>query len=153
MQLVYLAIELCSLIPWNDDEKVVPEIICSFQGCLILVALEVQHNFICREKNLSVLSNFPSLIHCYVGGIYDIELIINSCPQLKRIIFSADSFGFSRFQSMQNHNLQQLSIKPHFLNVSIPTSFLQLVSAHSIHVVLCTGRLYAEGITALRKFS
>jgi len=32
---------------------------------------------------------------------------------------------------------------------SLYTSFLQLVSAHSRLVHMCTGRLYAEGITAL----
>jgi len=97
------------------------------------------------------LSNSPSLVHCFVGGVYDIQVIINSCPKLKCIIYSGGSAGFSRLLSIKNQTLQQFYIKPHFLNVTIPTSFLQSVSAHGklVHVVLCTGTLLADGIIAL----
>jgi len=152
MKLAYLAIEICVLIPWKDDGQADTEIICLFQECVTLKALEVHDNKHCstnRKESLSTLSKLPSLVHCFMQDIpYGIEAIITCCPHLKYFTHSSHSPQFSHLLS-QNLELEQLRIET--FDVAIPNIFLQLVSVYGrlVHVVLRTGILYDVGVTAL----
>ena len=101
MKLAYLAIEICALIPWKDDGQADREIICLFQDCTTLKALEVHDNknhSTDRKESLSTLSKFPSLVHCFVQDIpHGIEVIITCCPNLKYFIHSSHSPQFSHY--------------------------------------------------------
>ena len=154
MRLTYLAVNICTLIPLEEDK---PEIVSSFQECVNLKALEVHHSYCYHDEHknydLSVLSNFSSLLHCFIGDIHNnIEVVINSCSKLKYLVHSSLSSHFSYKVSTQNENLEQLCIKsalPRY--VEIPNTFMQSVSAHGglVHVALCTGIVYGDGVTAL----
>ena len=154
MKLAYLAIEICALIPWKDDGQADREIICLFQDCTTLKALEVHDNknhSTDRKESLSTLSKFPSLVHCFVQDIpHGIEVIITCCPNLKYFIHSSHSPQFSHLPS-QNLELEQLRIEAFNRDLAIPNIFLQLVSVYGrlVHVVLCTDILYDIGATAL----
>jgi len=160
MSLTYLAIDLCVLLPLEKDDQAEPEIISSFQECLNLKALEFHSGcrkcYECKcqcnvtEQNmLSVLSNFPSLTRCFVGGIYyDVNVIINGCSMLKCFTHIGCSLIFPWQLPTQNCNLEQFCI---IADVLVPNLFMQSVSAHGalVHVILCIGILYGDGITAL----
>ena len=120
MRLTYLAIELCALIPWEDDSQTKEGIIGSYQKCLSLKALEVRRSLYCSKcaihypqrnyYNLSVLSNFPSLVHCIVDKIYcNSDAVISSCAGIKYFMDSSHLTYFplqvSSSSSMQHHNL------------------------------------------------
>jgi len=149
MKLTYLAISLCVLIPWEEGEQAELEIIRSFQECINLRALETKHNNPRQHYDLSVLSNFPSLVHCLVSQYpYGIEVLINSCPKLKYLRYFADFPHFSN-SVIQNSNLEQLHIIATY--ASIPNTFMQTVSAHGglVHVLLYASHFSDDGITAL----
>jgi len=107
MRLTYLAIELCAMTPQTEHEQ---EIISLFQECIYLKAIEVRRTRLGKLKHdLSVLSCFPSLVHCIVGDIPNsIEVVINSCSKLKYFVYSS---YFLQLLSIQNKNVEQLSIK------------------------------------------
>ena len=157
MRLTYLAIDLCVLIPQEENGQAKPEIINSFHKCSKLKSLEFQKSACCPgckdKRDLSVLSSFPSLVHCFVSNFSaDIEIILNSCSKLKYITYACHCSEFSKQLPIQNENLEQLcirSVSPE--HVRIPAIFMQSVSAHGrlVHVVLRVGILYADGITAL----
>ena len=154
MRLTYLAIELNVLIPWTEE---VNEIISLFPKCINLKTLEVHRTCSTGRENLfynlSVLSSFPSLVHCFVGNIaYDIEVIINYCSKLKYFVHSSYSTQFADLPIIPNESLEQLCIKSAKpLTVIVSDTFLQSVSVHGglVHVALCVGVLFADGITAL----
>jgi len=163
MRLTYLAIELCVLIPWEDDGQNKEEIIDLFKKCFYLKAIEVHGQELCskcgidhtqrKHYDLSILSNFHSLVHCIVGDIHsDIEALY-SCAGIKYLSISSQQSHFSWDEpSVQNKNLEQLCIKPNKSDcMSIPDTFLQSVSAHGglVHVVLCGGGFSGGGIIAL----
>ena len=149
MKLTYLAISLCVLIPWEEDEPAELEIIRSFQECINLKALETKHYNPRQHYDLSVLSNFPSLVHCLVSQYpYGIEVLINSCPKLRYLKYFANFPHFSN-SVIKNSNLQQLRIIAN--HASIPYTFMQRVSAHGglVHVLLRASHFSDDGITAL----
>jgi len=163
LRLTYLAIELCVLIPWEDDGQNKEEIIDLFKKCFYLKAIEVHGQELCskcgidhtqrKHYDLSILSNFHSLVHCIVGDIHsDIEALY-SCAGIKYLSISSQQSHFSWDEpSVQNKNLEQLCIKPNKSDcMSIPDTFLQSVSAHGglVHVVLCGGGFSGGGIIAL----
>ena len=65
MRLTYLAIELCITRRVEDKEK----LIYLFQECINLKALEIHFDGRVKKRELSVFSNFPSLVHCIVGNM------------------------------------------------------------------------------------
>ena len=80
MRLVYLATELCVLIPRRKEGQFMPEI-DSFKEFLNLKALQFHRSGTCnncahRQRDLSVLSNFPSIVHCIVGNTDHIDVIL-----------------------------------------------------------------------------
>ena len=156
MRLSYLAIELCVLTPWGDNKQINQEIIRLLQECSTLQALEIHCGFSLsnsrRKRNLSVLSNFPSLVYCLVGNSYSdspvcIKLVVNSCAKLKYLschsAFLSDSLA-------QNINLEQLYLYRTSNDTDLCT-FMQSISDHGglVHVVLSAGVLYDDGVTAL----
>jgi len=154
MRLTYLAIELCVIIP---DVEEVQRIISFFPKCMTLKALEVQHTRSAGRQNLSydlsVLSKFPSLVHCFVGNIpYEIEVVINSCSKLKYFVHSSYTTEFEDIPITPNESLEQLCIKSaEPREVVVSDAFLRSVSAHGrlVHVALCVGVLFTDGIIAL----
>jgi len=142
MMLIYLAIQLHVLIPWEQHKQADPDIIGSFKKCLNLKALEIARSS--HRRDLSVLSNFPSLVHCLVDDV-DIKVIVNNCVMLKYL--SGRWYTFTLGLSAQN-NLEQLCIS---ISCSDTDTFLQSISAHGglVHVVLSAITLYDDGITAL----
>ena len=154
MKLTYLATELCVLIPQAEN---VTEIISFFPKCVNLKAIEVQRTRSAGREhlfyNLSVLSEFPSLVHCFVGNIpYEIEVVLNSCSNLKCFVHSSYTTEFSDMLISPNKDLEQLCIKSaEPREVIVSDTFLQLVSAHGglVHVALCVGILFTYGIVAL----
>jgi len=160
MKLFYLAIEVSVLIPWVDDEQVDLDIIRSYRECLNLKAMEIYngdnyHSHI--RRNLSALSNFPSLVYCKVVNRFsspvDVELVINGCAKLKYL--SSHSTSLSHCLT-RNVKLEQL-----YLDISYRSScrssstdiitFMQSVSAHGglVRVVLHSVTLYDDGIVSL----
>jgi len=153
MRLTYLGIELVVLLPWIFE---INKIISLFQQCIDLKAIEVQRTrfgYKHISHNLSVLSNFPSLIYCFVGNIpFNIEAIVNSCLKLKYFVHSSYSSEFLNQSVAENDGLEQLCIKSaEPRDAVVPDTFLESVSAHGrlVHVALCVGTLYTDGITAL----
>ena len=143
MKLTYLAIDLYLLIQNKQ------EIIMSFQECVNLKALEIIGPPNTRQNyDLSVLSSFPSLVHCVVG-LYpcDVESLIKGCPKLKYLKYAVNFHFFNSV--VQKNNLQQLYIAAD--DESIPNTFVQSISAHGglVHVVLHVNCISEYGIHAL----
>jgi len=170
MKLTYLAIELeaITLIRWinykifrtkdkiEDNNSLFQECICLFQQCVSLKALEIHATYGSAKetRNLSVLSYFPSLVHCVVGDVPDnIEVVINSCSKLKYFVHTCWTSEFSCCLPVLNRNLEQLCIKAASIDrtLAIPNTFMQSVSAHGrlVHVVLCAGIFSSGGIITL----
>ena len=153
MRLTYLAIEhhIITRIRWVEDRE---KMIRLFQECLSLKALEIHADGSSVKKcELSVLSNFPSLVHCIVGNVSNnVEVVINSCSKLKYFVHVGWTLKFSHKLSTKNNNLEELCIKSfHVDTLSIPDIFMQSVSAHGglVHVVLCAGTFSSGGIITL----
>jgi len=152
MKLSYLGIDLSMLIPRIDE---VTEVISLFQQCINLKAIEVQRarRFGHFGYDLSVLSDFPSLVHCHIVNVpREIDAVINNCSKLKYFVHSSYSSKFSDLSVVENDSLEQLCIKsigPS--NVVVPDTFLESVSVHGglVHVALRVGALFTDGITAL----
>ena len=144
MKLTYLAIQLCVLIPWELNGQAEPEIVSSFQKCLNLKALEVWSRCNRRQRDFSVLSHFPSLVHYLVDHV-DVAVIVNNCTKLK---YLSSCYAYSSHLLPQNNNLEQLCIH---VSSSNTDTFLQSISAHGglVHVVLSAITLYDDGITGL----
>jgi len=170
MKLTYLAIEIKAItliksigkqIFKNKDKLksyngLFQECICLFQQCVSLKALEIHASYgsVKGTRNLSVLSYFPSLVHCVVGDVPDnIEAIINSCLKLKYFVHTCWTSEFSYRLPVLNRNLEQLCIKAPSVDhkTAIPDIFMQSVSAHGglVHVVLCAGIFSSGGIITL----
>jgi len=90
MKLTHLAVELCVLIPSANNEQ---KLISLFQKCTNLQALEV-HDFKHAIRNMSIMSHFPSLIHCIISSAYDCATdltdILTTCKYLKCLNYSID---------------------------------------------------------------
>jgi len=157
MKLTYLGIELSVIVPLEHDGNVESEIFASFQECFNLKSIEIFSNeYLTSDctagwRNLSVLSNFPSLVHCFVSYIpVDVDVIIRSCSQLKYLMYSGSCSDFSP-SLIQHYSLEQVYITLFNQRSSIPDTFLQSISGHGglVHVVLLARYLSIEGITAL----
>ena len=155
MKLTHLAVELCVLLPSTRNKQ---SLIGSFQKCSNLQALESKS--LCSECTLrfvgnvtSVLSYFPSLIHC-VLTVHDhqytnaLQEVLNSCKKLKYLLYT-DDHPIRLLSLSLNLCLQQLFIAS--CNAEIPNAFLKVVSAHGglVHVVLNVRSLTSDGIAIL----
>ena len=155
MRLTYLAIEhyMITNIRWVEDKQAKEKMIHLFQECINLKALEIHFDGRVKKRELSVFSNFPSLVHCIVGNMSNnVEVMINSCSKLKYFVHAGWNSKFSHKLSTKNNNLEELCIKSfHLDTLSIPDIFMQSVSTHGglVHVVLCAGTFSSGGIITL----
>ena len=158
MKLTHLAVEVCALLTTENDKL---QLIVSFQKCTSLRAIELwstQCDRECRsllaDGSISVLSHFPSLIHCvldvslhshYITGLQD---ILTSCKELKYLHYSHDLLSQSLFV-LCNTNLQQLYIESYTAVIS--STFMSTISAHGglVHVVLNVKSVTSEGVAIL----
>ena len=154
MRLTYLAIEhyMITNIRWVEDKQAKEKLIHLFQECINLKALEIHFDGRVKKRELSVFSNFPSLVHCIVGNMSNnVEVMINS-SKLKYFVHAGWNSKFSHKLSTKNNNLEELCIKSYHVDtLSIPDIFMQSVSAHGglVHVVLCAGTFSSGGIITL----
>ena len=148
LKLLYLAIELCALIPNKVDEQTKGAIVALYQKCSHLKALEFGGwcNRNPTHGELLLLSNFTSLMHLSVNFSFPTE-IFNRCKQLKYFICS-DWFDSSR-TFVLNCNLEQLHIDHD--SVDIPDTFMESISAHGrlVHVVMKVNSVTGDGVVAL----
>ena len=146
LQLSYLAIGLCCLLCFENDET--KQIVTNLhQKCLKMKALESYLDHDCtyctESKQLLELSNFPSLIHCITCNIN-----IISIPEKLRYLKYAHGNMYASWP-VANYNLDQLCIVSDQL--ALPDSFMSTISAHGglVHVILSVNFVTQNGIAAL----
>ena len=144
LHLTYLAIELCCLLCFKDDES--KQIITNLhRKCLRMKALESYCG--CSDctvnEQLLQLSNFPSLINCITRHID----IANICEKLRYLKYVGNNISCS--WSTASYNLEQLCIVSDQL--ALPDSFMSTISAHGglVHVILSVNFVTQNGIAAL----
>ena len=156
LQLAYLSIELCALIPHKEDIFNIPRIISLFKKCLWLRALELCDTRFCNEcrdifmKEL-LLPYFPSLVHIMMESSQDAAVIlldtISTCKSLKY-------FKYTNHNSLScsvafECNLVELYIAS--CRTDLPDTFIHSVSAHGglVYVVLCVKSVTGESVAML----
>ena len=147
LQLTYLAIELCCLLCFEENDQTKQIIIGLYQKCLKMKALESYYenncaNCIENEQSLQ-LSNFPSLILC-ITKLID---IVDISEKLRYLKYTGGNMYNS--WSIANCNLEQLCILSDQL--ALPDSFMNAISAHGglVHVILSINFVTQTGIAAL----
>jgi len=157
MKLTHLAVDVCTLLTATEDDE--QQLTMSFLKCTSLRAIEFcstqcdrECRYLLTNGSMSVLSYFPSLVHCtldmslhshYVAGLQD---VLTSCKELKFFHYSHDLLSQSLF-TLCSTNLQQLYINCYTAVFS--TAFMKSISAHGrlVHVVLCAMSVTSEGVT------
>ena len=147
LHLNYLAIELCCLLCFEDDQT--KQIITDLhQKCLKLKSLESECDDQCtkcvvNEQSL-MLSNFSFLIHCYTYFVKN----VNISETLKYLFYLGDADIWWPW-SIKHCNLEQLCIISELL--VLPDSFMNTISAHGglVHVILNVNCVSQTGITSL----
>ena len=154
LRLLYLAIEACVLLPFRKDNHA--RLMGLYQKCSKLRGLEsyrggwscLDCKIIVGGQSSSLLSNFPSLTHCFTTDIQHTTLqdVLSSCRNLKCLKYSNSQ---SLHISQNCTALEQLCIDS--IKISIPNSFMDTISDHGalVHVVLCVHTVVTEGITTL----
>ena len=147
LHLTYLAIELCCLLCFEDDQT--KQIITSLhQKCLKVKALESSSYGDCTECVVNelplMLSNFPLLIHCCTWFMKN----VNICETLRYLCYIGDDDMWWPW-SIKNCNLEQLCTFTETL--VLPDSFMNAISAHGglVHVILNVDFVTQTGIAAL----
>ena len=157
LQLIYLAIEICVLLPSAEDDFAI--LVGLYQNCSNLRRLEsVRGNWTCddcndRKRSSSssslLLSHFSSLTHCIVTKFRHLTLqnILSSCGNLKCLRYS--DIQSSSLLPLNCAALEQLCIESPY--TQIPDSFMNIISAHGglVHVVLYVYDVTTEGIATL----
>jgi len=161
LRLVYLAIETCILLPHKEGDYV--QLVGLYQRCLNLKGLEMYRafgyysnctfceGFVNERSPLSLLSNFPSLIHCITTDVQHVTLqdVLSSCSKLKCLRYTSIHSSCTLKLSQNCGTLEQLCIDSSVVN--IPVSFMDKISAHGglVHVVLCVYTVTIDGIITL----
>ena len=158
LNLTYLAINSCVLMPGKVDEHTKEVLISLYQKCVHLKALEFGHHRFCdqcetidNQLEFVLLSNFTSLIHLFVNVIQPSIImkaeIFSGCTHLKHLILNN---CLSKLDSSCtfNCNLEQVYIN---CDISISDAFMESLSAHGRlnHIILQVGSVSGDGVTAL----
>ena len=152
LQLTNLAIDICCLLCFEDDQT--KQIIIGLhQKCLNMKSLEslcIETCTWCTKcvKNEQLqLSNFPSLIHCISINIER----INISEKLKYLWYVGGLVSCSL--PIANYSLQELCIESDWL--ALPDSFMNTISAHCglVHIILSVNAVTQNGIATLIKNS
>jgi len=156
LRLLYLAIEACVLLPFNDDDHT--KLMGLYQKFLNLRGLESYHgdwscddckSFVGQWSPSSLPSNFPSLTHCLTTDVKHITLqdVLSNCRNLKFLKYS--DIHSLKLPQISAANLRELCIDS--MMVGIPDSFMDVISAHGglVHVVFLVFIVTTEGIATL----
>ena len=163
MKLTHLAIELCIIIPFENDDLHKQNFIRLYQKCSHLRALQLKRDKIVRvcpkcedydDKHCLLLSHFPSLTLCLLENMpfqsaATMHNTVTSCKELKYLkysmYYSEHAINLVPFLG----KLQQLLID--CSSFDIPDEFMHMVSVHSelVHVLLYVKSVTHEGITTL----
>jgi len=146
LQLTYLAIELCCLLCYENNQTK-QSVFSLHQKCVKMKALES-----CLGKNCAkcagnthplLLSNFPLLIH----GVFEGINMVSICERLRYLQYTCDDISLS--WSSLNFNLEQLYIESDRL--VLLDSDMNALSAHGrlVHVILNINFVTQDGIAAL----
>jgi len=143
VQLTYLAIELCCLLCFEDNQTKQS----LHQECVKMKALESCHGKNCTKcagnTHPLLLSSFPLLIH----GVFEGINVVSICERLKYLQYTGD--GVSLSWSSLNFNLEQLYIESDRL--ALLDSDMNALSAHGrlVHVILNINSVTQDGIATL----
>jgi len=163
MKLIYLAIESCVLVPFEEDDQSKEIILGLHQRCTSLQVLESYNDWhdTCikceRFNNVppQLLSHFPSLVYCSTGptnAVLPLPDIVSRCKELRYFRYSNESYA--NLSSLTHYcKLQEVCIAVG--RSDLPNTFLSAISAHGglVHVVLSGGSVTSDGITTLIKQS
>ena len=154
MKLTYLAVDFCIILPAIENKE---KLIGLFQICKSLQGLELSRN--CSDcydgiqKGVSVLSYFPSLIHCItsisLSRSTTFSEVVNNCKKLRCLSCKCGLSDQDLSLVMPCQNLQQLHIE--LTSTSLPNAFMNTISAHGrlVHVVFSVPSVTIDGVTAL----
>ena len=156
LRLLYLAIELCVLLPYGEDDQTKQVIFSLYQKCSKLRALESHRGDSCADCRSFVhgqsllLANFPSLTHCLTADIHytAVQDIASSCTKLKYFRYNSYTTCDLSFALIQNCTLEQLCIAS---KDTASDSFMETISAHGglVHVILRILSVTTKGVTDL----
>jgi len=162
MRLTHLAIDLCILMPFEDDDRYKRNLIRLYQKCSRLQALllgQIGH-FDCpncdsfTDSHIVLLSYFPILSYCKLSGSRGgaiVESALTSCSKLT--CFNYFGMYYETPLSFSAHlnfcNLQQLYLQSGSL--AVPESFMKAVSAHGglVHIILFVKTVAHAGIVSV----
>jgi len=157
LRLVYLAIELCVLLPYGEDDQTKQVIFSLYQKCSKLRALESHRGDSCADCRSYVsgqsllLAHFPSLTHCLTADIHysAVQDIASSCKKLKYFRYNSYFTCDLSCPLTQNCTLKQLCIASKDTGAS--DNFMDTISAHHglVHVVLRIHSVTTKGVIAL----
>jgi len=153
MKLTHLAVELCVLLPLPVDNHQI--LIRAVKRCTSLKALETRYCSCLApvEKSSSLLSHFPTLIHCILSLdrhlTNPLQDILTRCRELKYLKYTDKSTTRQFLSSVHTLHLQQLYIQS--IYADLPDAFMSSVSAHGglVHVVLNVRSITTLGINEL----
>jgi len=157
LRLLYLAIELCVLLPYGEDDQTKQVIFNLYQKCSKLRALESHRGDSCANCRSFVhgqsllLASFPSLTHCLTADIHytAVQDIASSCTKLKYFRYNSYVTCDLSCALIQNCTLEQLCIASKDTGAS--DSFMDTISAHGelVHVILRIHSVTTKGVTDL----
>jgi len=163
MKLTHLAIELCVIIPFENDGLYKQNLIRLYQKCSLLQALQLKRDKIVRpcpkceaynDNDCLVLSHFPSLTLCSLEHMpfksnATMRNAVASCKELKYLKYSVFYNLDNDHPVLFSCNLQQLVIDCSSYDIS--NEFMHIVSAHGdlVHVLFYVQSMTHEGIFTL----
>ena len=88
IKLTHLAVELCAIIPVDENKRYKRQLTGLLKKCIHLQALEAFCGYCeyCRsigDEDLMLLSHFPSLQHCMLTHSPGMDIVVNTCLNLK----------------------------------------------------------------------
>jgi len=163
MKLTHLSIELCVIIPFENDDRYKQNLIMLYQKFSHLQALQLKRDKVVRlcpkcedydDKHSLLLSHFPSLTLCLMEHMpfqstAAMHNTVTSCKELKYLKYSMYFAEHAINPVPFLCNLQQLLIDSASCDIS--NEFMHLMSVHSelIHVLLYVKSVTHEGIATL----
>ncbi|XP_065898808.1 uncharacterized protein [Dysidea avara] len=166
VKLTHLAIDLCNIVPFENNDAYKRNLLKLYQNFLFLQALHLEPSEcsgirICpncdgiNNQDILLLSSFPSLTYCRLDRMSyapsALQNVVTSCKKLSCLYYSSPGLSkplsFSADLSVQI--LQQLFIGS--VNCDIPDTFMNVVSVHGrlAHVLMEVKSVGYEGIVSL----
>ena len=165
LKLTHLAIDLCNLMPFEDNDVNKQNLLKLYQKFVHLKALHLEPSEIDSDMlaysdsdgfddhPTLLLSYFPSLTYCrlYRKSLHAstvIRDIVNNCQELKCLHFTAPILTAPDV-NLSMYNLQQLYIES--VSFVVTEAFMNAISLHGRleHVILLVNSMSYEGMAAL----